>query len=460
MKRLGKKEHPGFTLIELLVVVAIIALLISILLPSLARAKEQARIAKCLANMRGIIQAASGYMLDNTDDIVFAFPFNYRIDGRNTRISLITEFIWGGAVPDKTRNDYRNTGLPYNPLNYTTDVYNIRPSERPMNFYISPDVSWDDDKRFGNNTPERINRPMDLPGNFKCPSDATAAVPLVGATNPDTEGDTPFSTWEFWGTSYPNNWYWRVAFGVGVGGAVPDKTRNDYRNTGLPYNPLNYTTDVYNIRPSERPMNFYISPDVSWDDDKRFGNNTPERINRPMDLPGNFKCPSDATAAVPLVGATNPDTEGDTPFSTWEFWGTSYPNNWYWPYYYESAPPGNRRPYFGNFGNIVAGNVNTGIRSLGHLLLRDRLQKRTSEFVLFYENRLNYALEGARPRGVNTREAKSFAGWHGKRDYHVSGFLDGSARYFRMDTRYTDGMGWSIWPRRPWEGRWEQYNNR
>lgn len=338
MKRLGKKEHPGFTLIELLVVVAIIALLISILLPSLARAKEQARIAKCLANMRGIIQAASGYMLDNTDDIVFAFPFNYRIDGRNTRISLITEFIWGGAVPDKTRNDYRNTGLPYNPLNYTTDVYNIRPSERPMNFYISPDVSWDDDKRFGNNTPERINRPMDLPGNFKCPSDATAAVPLVGATNPDTEGDTPFSTWEFWGTSYPNNWYW--------------------------------------------------------------------------------------------------------------------------PYYYESAPPGNRRPYFGNFGNIVAGNVNTGIRSLGHLLLRDRLQKRTSEFVLFYENRLNYALEGARPRGVNTREAKSFAGWHGKRDYHVSGFLDGSARYFRMDTRYTDGMGWSIWPRRPWEGRWEQYNNR
>ena len=58
-------RRNAFTLIELLVVVAIIALLISILLPSLSKAREQARIVKCGSQLRQLGMAWQYYSMDH-----------------------------------------------------------------------------------------------------------------------------------------------------------------------------------------------------------------------------------------------------------------------------------------------------------------------------------------------------------------------------------------------------------
>ncbi|MGD9689231.1 MAG: type II secretion system protein [Phycisphaerales bacterium] len=68
-------QRRGFTLIELLVVIAIIALLVGILLPSLAGARKEARAIKCATNARSVVQAVVSYTADYKDLIPPAYVY-------------------------------------------------------------------------------------------------------------------------------------------------------------------------------------------------------------------------------------------------------------------------------------------------------------------------------------------------------------------------------------------------
>jgi prepilin-type N-terminal cleavage/methylation domain-containing protein/prepilin-type processing-associated H-X9-DG protein len=75
MNRQRPPAPSAFTLIELLVVIGVIAILVSILLPTLARARESARRVACAANLRTVHQTFLAYAADNDGRV----PLGYRL---------------------------------------------------------------------------------------------------------------------------------------------------------------------------------------------------------------------------------------------------------------------------------------------------------------------------------------------------------------------------------------------
>ncbi len=143
-------KKQGFTLIELLVVISIIALLIAILLPSLARAKELANRAVCSANVRGIIQSMFIYAQSNNS----TFPA--------TPAGTTAGGITAGGAPGQPQG--AAPAAPYSAGSITSDWYG--PTAPTTGDPLS--CLW-----------LLVLQGQDTPKSYICPSDPIATTPSL-----------------------------------------------------------------------------------------------------------------------------------------------------------------------------------------------------------------------------------------------------------------------------------------
>ncbi len=185
-------SRAGFTLIELLVVIAIISLLMAILLPSLSNAREQAKRAKCLANLRSIGQGAHGYATEDSKELILPIHTTH-VEAQPFWMGRTGMwFLWGGR---SAVSEFRYPGG----VRYLLGD-NFGAKTRPMNKLIYPQADFvEPDQGSPPSTRQKTGEAFEL-SVYECPSDTGyPESPLIDDAPAEAQGKPCY---EIFGNSF------------------------------------------------------------------------------------------------------------------------------------------------------------------------------------------------------------------------------------------------------------------